>query len=50
MAKTMAALPQVATVYLDADHHPVLGRPAEPRWHVRAGSAAKDSTGQGTFE
>jgi pimeloyl-ACP methyl ester carboxylesterase len=29
MAKVMAALAQAATVYLDADHHPMLSRPAE---------------------
>ena len=29
MAKAMAALAQAATVFLDADHHPMLSRPAE---------------------
>ena len=29
MAKALAALAQAATVFLDADHHPMLSRPAE---------------------
>jgi pimeloyl-ACP methyl ester carboxylesterase len=29
IAKAMAALAQAATVFLDADHHPMLSRPAE---------------------